>query len=281
MTRLKRAILFVLLSAVLLCLCACGGAKTDTVKKLTVKRDGNRIACELYLPAGNGPFPTAVLCHGYGDNMDTLRPYAEALRKEGYAACIFDFIGGGPRIQSDGEMVDMSVLTEAADLNAVLDALRKRADVDEDNLVLIGESQGGFVVTYVAGQHPEEIRALIPLYPGYGMQDYVRARVKNEEERAETYNMFGQTVGRLYVDDALSFEIEDSMAAYDGPVLIIHGSRDPVAPISYSERALEYFPSAELKTLVGATHGFQGEYAEAAIEEMLSFLQDHTTRAAG
>lgn len=48
------------------------------------------------------------------------------------------------------------------------------------------------------------------------------------------------------------------MKNYDGKVLIVHGTSDNVAPISYSRRAIETFKDARLKEIPGAGHGFRG-----------------------
>ena len=52
------------------------------------------------------------------------------------------------------------------------------------------------------------------------------------------------------------------MKNYDGKVLIVHGTSDNVAPISYSRRAIETFKDARLKEIPGAGHGFRGAQQE-------------------
>ena len=275
---MKQHLIRAVLLALVLLLCGCSGggaAGAYNLEEVSFTRDGQHIAGELYLPEGEEPRPLVILCHGYGGSMAHLRHYAVRFAQQGYAACVFDFIGGGSNIQSDGDMTEMSVLTEATDLNAVLDGLLNRPELDPARVFLLGASQGGFVVTYVAGQRPADIRGLIPLYPGYGMQDFVRLVADGQTGLQDTYTMLGQTVGRRYVEDALSFRIEDYMAAYDGPVLIVHGTADPVAPLPYSRRALQFFPSAELKTIEGAHHSFRDAEDEAAIAYMLDFLRNH------
>lgn len=51
------------------------------------------------------------MAHGFGGNLSQNRTYAEAFSSAGVAAYIFDFIGGGFGSQSDGQIVEMSVLT--------------------------------------------------------------------------------------------------------------------------------------------------------------------------
>ena len=115
------------------------------VEELEFKREGMRIAGRFFAPQGVArPCPTVIVCHGFGSSMERSADYAAAFARAGIAACVFDFIGGSWDSQSDGDMLHMSVLTEAADLNVVVDTLLARDDVDASRLVLMGGSQGGF-----------------------------------------------------------------------------------------------------------------------------------------
>ena len=59
----------------------------------------------------------------------------------------------------------MSVLTEKADLEAVLDEVMRWECVNTDSIYLMGNSQGGYVSTLVAAERPDDIRAIILIYP--------------------------------------------------------------------------------------------------------------------
>ena len=205
-----------------------------------------------------------------------MKQYAEIFCKQGYAVAIFDFIGGGNFIQSDGEPTDMSVLTEKADLEAVIEELKTVKELDMSRLFLLGASQGGYIVTDLAGSQPDLVKGLILLYPGFNMPDFLRAITQDGTDTSDTVKMMGMTVGRRYVEDAFSFDIKDRMRSYEGPVIIIHGDKDTIAPLSYSEEAAQIFPDAELKVIEGGDHMFlRDEYNELAITYMLDFLDSH------
>ena len=282
--RIRKYISIFILLLIMALLCSCGTEvpaieipdelKEAEVVEFSTIRDRKHIAGKLYLPAGKAPFPVVILCHGFGGNMKNLEHYAEILSNEGYAALIFDFIGGGKYIESDGETTEMSVLTEEADLKAVIEQLEKSEGLDMSQIYLIGASQGAFVTTCYAGDYPDQVKAMIALYPGYNMQDFVRARTNNGTDRSKTYNMSGITVGRIYVEDALSVDLDAEMRAYPGPVLIVHGDRDSIAPISYSQEAVKVFPNASLKTIAGGDHMFLRDEDDAlCIGYMLEFLK--------
>ena len=242
--------------------------------EVLVERDGMTIYGELLLPEKEGPLPLVILCHGFGGNYGHMKAYAQAFARKGVAAYSFDFIGGGLGIKSDGTMKEMSVLTEAADLNAVLDQMMALPAIDADRIFLLGASQGGFVSSYVAGTRPDDIAGLIALYPAYVLQDNAWKQTPDPDKIPETITLMGVTLGRIYNADAMSFDIYDIIPNYPGKVLIIHGTADAVAPISYSERAVKVFPDAKLIRYKGANHGFWGQDEINSENQAVSFVLD-------
>ena len=246
--------------------------KKEEEQEMTFMRDGKTIYGELYTPKGEGPFPAVILGHQFGANHSTMEGYAKAFVRNGIMACVFDFIGGGHNIKSDGTMEEMSVLTEAADMSTVLDQIRALDNVDKDNVFLMGASQGGFVATYVAGMRPNDVRGLIAFYPAYVIQDDAKKRTGNGTNLKDSFTVLGAKLGRIYDEDALSFDIYDVMKKYDGSVLIVHGTADGLVPYEYSERAAETFADAELVAIDGADHGFGGADDERATSLAVDFV---------
>ena len=230
-----------------------------SVQEAVLARDGLKIYGVLYLPETEGPHPLVIMCHGFGGNHEHMKPYAEAFARKGIAVYSFDFIGGGYGSKSDGTMWEMSVLTEAADLCAVLDQMKLRPEINPDRIFLLGASQGGFVSSYVAGIRPADVAGLVCLYPAYVLQDNAWKQTPDPDNIPETISLMGITLGGIYNRDAMSFDIYDIIAGYPGRVLIIHGTADAIAPVSYSERAAKVFPDAQLIRYEGANHGFWGQ----------------------
>ena len=243
------------------------------VEETTFLRDGKHIYGKLFLPQGEPPFPLVILAHGFNGNFDKVEPYARAFAENGIAACEFDFIGGGEGSRSEGSIRNMSVLTEAADLNAVIDSLKQRKEFDPERVFLLGRSQGGFVAAYIAEERPQDIRAMILLFPGFVISDDMREIAPNPEEIPETLELMGATIGRIYLEDAISVDIYEKMGNYSGDVLIFHGTADNIVPISYSERAVTAFPSAELVIIEGAGHGFTGEDDQYVTKLSVDFVK--------
>ena len=241
--------------------------------EMTFTRDGKTIYGKLYTPRGDGPHPAVILGHQFGANHSTMEGYAKAFAENGIMAYAFDFIGGGHDIKSDGVMEEMSVLTEAADMSTVLDGIRALDNVDKNNIFLMGASQGGFVATYVAGTRPDDVRGLIAFYPAYVIQDDAKKRTDNGTNMKDSFMALGARLGRIYDEDALSFDIYDVMKEFDGSVLIVHGTADGLVPYEYSERAAETFADAELVGIDGADHGFGGADDERATGLAVDFVK--------
>ncbi|MBQ7487524.1 MAG: alpha/beta hydrolase, partial [Clostridia bacterium] len=159
-------------------------------------------------------------------------------------------------------------------LGCVLDAFKNDPRIDPEQIILFGESQGGFVSTYTAGVRPEDIAGLIVLYPAYVLQDDSHNRNPDPQNGPEVSNFMGVRIGRIYDVDAQSFDIYQIMEAYKGKVLIVHGTADSIVPHAYSERARDTFSDAKLITIDGAGHGFYGAAMETAKQEAVSFIHE-------
>jgi len=244
------------------------------VEILNIERNGLNIYGKLYVPSGAEDHPLVILSHIFGGSSENTAAYAEYFADHGFASFAYDFVGGGNKIRSDGSMTEMSVLTEAADLNTVIDHFLEHFGERSIRIFLFGASQGGFVSTYVAGSRPDDIAGLVLMYPAFVLQDDSRRRNPDPDSGPDTMRIMGMRVGRIYDQDAQSFDIYDIMKQYTGKVLIVHGTADSMAPLSYSERAVETFPDAELVTLEGADHIFCGKDMEEASRKAVRFMED-------
>ncbi len=95
--------------------------KEYSKKEIWVQSGEHRIYGVAYVPGTGGRAPLVIFSHELGNDHTSGERYAERLAAAGYAAYVFDFCGGtvgGNR--SDGSNKQMSVLTEASDLEAVL-----------------------------------------------------------------------------------------------------------------------------------------------------------------
>lgn len=247
--------------------------------ELIIKKGKMKIYGQLFMPSVHKKtYPLVILCHGYTADHTHSEIYAKDLNKIGVAAYAFDFCGGGPTSKSDGAMVEMSVLTEVQDVEAILDYFRSREDFDSASIFLLGQSQGGFVSALVGAQREEQIAGLILAYPAFVIPDDARKRFPEGMVIPKRVDQFGCIIGKRYYEDVIGMDAYEEIAGFHKDVLIIHGDKDAIVPIDYSRRAKKVYDHATLMTIKGAGHGFDGAEARKAIEAAVRFVEAELSR---
>ncbi len=247
-------------------------------QKFEVTRDGLTIRGTCFRPEGGDGLPIAIVSHGFLATQATTRGYARWFAEQGYAACCFDFIGGGVGSKSDGSLRDMSVLTEKADLLAVLDHMCALPGVNPADVTLAGCSQGGLVSALVAADVPQRVSRLILFYPALCIPDDARRGQMmffrfDPENIPDKLTAGPLTLGGDYARAVIGMDTFAAITPYTGPVLILHGEKDGIVPVDYARRArAAYGDRAELHILPGADHGFKPKEDVEALGRIRAFL---------
>ena len=237
---------------------------TFTIRK---KNDQN-IAGHIFLPDQEGRYPVVIFSHGFGGNCIALMEHGPAVAEAGFGAVFFDFCGGGIGIESDGIMAEMTVQSEMEDLKTVTEEIRSKAWADPENLFYTGESMGGMVSALVAAEKPGWVKALGLWYPAFVVPDDARKRCESG-----VHSVFGLELNPRFDELAMAIDVYHTIGAYKGPVKILHGDRDDMVPISYSERAVQVYENAQLEVFRGAEHVFEGKDSDLAIDKTLEFFR--------
>jgi fermentation-respiration switch protein FrsA (DUF1100 family) len=138
----------------------------------TNDRAGITIAGTLTLPAGEGPFPAALLISGSGaqDRDETVfghKPFlvmADYLTRRGIAVLRVDDRGVGG---TGGSLSDSTTQDLARDALAGVSYLRSRPEIDSGKVGLVGHSEGGLIAPLAAAE--SENVAFIVLMAGPGL----------------------------------------------------------------------------------------------------------------
>ena len=213
--------------------------KNYVEKKFSCVREGLTIRGLLFEPVNGrenaeGKWPVAIVSHMFMVNYKLVEKYARFLAEQGYLAVCYDFNGGGLFSKSDGKSVDMSVLTEVKDLEAVIEAVLKHEKADASRLMLMAKFDPQNI--------PEKIKC------GF------------------------MKLGRCYVTDVIEMDAFREIAAYEGPVLILHGTADNAVDCANSKKAAEIYKNVRLELIEGAGHGFLKENGVRAMELLKSFV---------
>jgi len=187
--------------------------------------DGVRLHGWILRPLGTQK-GTVLFCHGNAENMSTHVNAVLWLVKEGYRVFAFDYRGYG---KSDGTPDVPGVNRDGI---AALDLAFRIPGAEGGGVVVFGQSLGGAIATYAVANssHKGEIRGLIVDSAFAGYRRIVRDRL---------------IAGIVTLPLALpaSWTVEDgySPERWIGsvspvPVVVIHGTKDPVVPFSHGER---------------------------------------------
>ena len=254
--------------------------KGITVSKFECVRDNLTIRGTEYRPSGE-KLPIAIVSHGFMAFQDTIRHYAIELAKLGYISYCFDFCGGSViKGKSDGKTTDMSVLTEVKDLEAVLAYTKNKSYTNENDVLLMGCSQGGFVSGILASKLKEQITKLVLFYPALCIPDDARKGHMmfakfDPNNIPNIVNCGPMKLGKCYVSDVLNMDPYEELKGYTGKVLIVHGTDDKIVNIEYSKKAHDCYENngAEVSfhIIEKGAHGFSKQHDVIAIELLKQF----------
>ena len=223
------------------------------------------IAAELLLPQAfnreDGHYELVILMHGFLCTKESipLGFLSRFLIREGYVVLRFDFNGYG---KSEGRQEDNTVPGMIQDATAVWEYATTLPYID--HIILLGHSQGGVVAGMLAGRLEKAgapPSSLILLAPGSALKDFaLRGRFLtarcNPADPPDTINIYGFKMGRNYILSAQTLPIEEESSWYTGSVCLLHGTWDPIVPISCSERYHLLYQNSEFHRIRGTDHLF-------------------------
>lgn len=243
------------------------------LEEVTVQRDGLNLRGVVERPE-NLNNTAVILFHGFlsDRNEGLLASVSQDLVEHGFTTVRFDFDGCG---QSDGDFSKMTVSAEISDAIEILNYVRKMKGID--HIYLVGHSQGGVVVSMLAGYYHDVIDRVALLAPA--------ATLKDDAQRGtcmgvtydalhvpDSITIHGTKIGGRYLRMAQTLPIYEVASQFIGPMLTVHGSKDKVVSPIASSRYAERCADCRLRTISGAGHSFDGEYRAKAVEIVRDFL---------
>lgn len=240
-----------------------------------INHHGREVFGYLYLPEGKGIFPIVIFSHGYNGSGDDFAEYAAYLTERGVAAFCYDFCGGSVRSRSSMKTTEMTIFTEKEDLCAVVTAIRQEPRIDADKVFLFGGSQGGLVSALTADELEDQVRGLILLFPALCIADDWNKRFPEASEIPEKVNFWGMELGRVFFESIQGFATFEHVGHYAKSVLVMHGDRDEVVPVEYSERISRQYPQARLEIFEGEGHGFSEMGSMRAAQLTAEFVEEN------
>ena len=148
----------------------------------------------------------------------------------------------------------MTILTEADDLESVLDEMKKQDFVDVNKIYLSGGSQGGLISIIVGERRQKEIKGLILYFAGLAILDYYEPHMKTKTDN-ENFRLLNMMITRKYFDDVEKLDVYNIIKNIKIPFLYYHGDRDEYVNVKYAYKAQKYFnDKAKLIILKNTSH---------------------------
>ena len=226
--------------------------------------DGLRIV-GWHAPSEGGN--AVLLLHGHRGNRDQLLEHAEYIVAAGYGALLIDLRNHG---ESDGSVTSMGY-HETKDARAAYRFLQAQDNVER--IVIWGHSMGGAVAARLMSEVDADglfIDATFADFPSlvrYGAEQRGVPARPISDVLVFLYGLLSQT-------DFNEFRPIEYLAGVDAPVLIVHGSEDPVIPLREAERIAAANPRIRLEVFAGAGHSELYElWPDRYRETALSFLR--------
>ena len=248
--------------------------ESRSAEPLWIDNGGRRIYGLISKPPYTGQKqPVAIISHGFNGSHAYGRTYFKMLNELGYQCYVFDFPCGSVNSLSDPNTMNMSVIDEQNDLKAIVQHFRHQPDVDAKRIVLIGESQGGFVSAMTAARIPRQIHKLVLVFPALCIPDNWNTRYPKETDIPDTTRLWNVPLGRRFFMELRHIDVFNTIKKFRKPVLIIQGDADRVVSMDDSRRAAELYKDAQLYVIPGAGHGFKPKEQQLSQEQIRAFLK--------
>ena len=162
--------------------------------------------------------PAVLMAHGNRELIDFYRNHAEGYRKKGFTVLIGEYRGYG---RSAGSPSRERI---ASDFTGFYDYLISQPIVDPHKVVFHGRSLGGSVLSELSASRS----------PAAIIVESTFISIKAMAHGAPDF---------LLVD---RYDTLSALLDYRGPVLILHGTRDDVVPVSHALEMKKKIPRAKL-----------------------------------
>jgi len=229
-----------------------------------VKREGEAVTFSLrggadtpgwVLPGDDPDGPTVVFVHGYNSGRYLGLAYATRLVPHADRVVFFDLPGAG---ESKAKWSSAGI-NEHRDVRAVLDQLPPRADGGDARVVLFGSSMGGGIAIAAAaednhGDRPGRVVGVIAQGTYRRPAGPIRQRMRNRRMPAQPIVWLVSLFFRLTHPGVTRFDRAAHAARLRCPLLLLHGSDDPICPIGAAREIAAAADDAEIVAFEGGGH---------------------------
>ena len=243
-----------------------------------INEDGLRLHAKLEKPEGADKCPLLILIHGLTGNMEEthILGIKDAVLSAGIAVLRVEMYGHG---QSEGSFSEHTILRWVTNAMTVTDYAQSLEFVTD--LYFGGHSQGGLLTMIAGGIRPDAYKAIIPLSPGISIVDGAKRGRKagfpfDSENIPDELYFKGLRMSGNWARTAKLINMDEVIAGYPGPVLLVHGDIDETVPVSYSIEAAAKYKNAKLEIIPGDTQCYDNhlDQVKETVKEFLLSLPE-------
>lgn len=212
-------------------------------------------------PAGNGPRRTYVLLHGIGVSHRYLaRLHRELARESDVYSFDLPGFGDAPRPRRQVPVAGYAAFVRVA-----------LADAGVRSCVVVGHSMGTQHAVELALQEPELVAGVVLMGPVVdpGRKSVARQAIdlgrdalfsESLSSNAIVFSDYVKAGPRWYLTELpvmMEYPLETRVQGVSQPVLVLRGSKDPVARAPWCERLASLAPRGTLAEVAGVGHVLQ------------------------
>jgi dipeptidyl aminopeptidase/acylaminoacyl peptidase len=244
--------------------------------------DGRQIPAFLYRPEGAGPHPVVIWIHGgpEGQSRPTFLRASRAWVNELGAVLLDPNVRGSSGYGRTYLGLDDGMLREDAvrDIGALLDWVATQPDLDEDRVMVIGASYGGYMVLASLMHYSDRLRGGVNIV---GISDFISFLENTEAYRRDLrraeYGDERDPEMRAFFERISPLRNAHRIQA---PLFVVHGQNDPRVPVGEAERIVRQVRAngrdVWYMNALNEGHGFaRRENQELLWDLTFLFFQEH------
>ena len=245
------------------------------IQEMKIEHGNRQIDGIFYAPNEEGQYPVVIFSHGYNGHKNDFDSTARYLMSQGICSFTFTFTGGSTRDESGMPTTAMTLFTEMEDLQAVISFVKELEQVDSSKIFAFGGSQGGLVTALTVDDMSEQIKGMILLYPAFCIAENWNKRFPKLEDIPEEEELWGMKLGRGFFESIHGYDVYKHIGKYRNNVLVMHGDKDPIVDIGFSQRVMNIYSNVQLEVFKGEGHGFSLEATKRMSEMLGRFVKEN------
>lgn len=222
------------------------------------------------MPKGKGPFPGLIICQSFLESLIDHVKIGEVFADNGIATILFDYTNSSLESWSDGSAHKLTILSQSSDIQAVINEVLRNEEIN--HAFLLGLDEGAFAAAMAGQKMKDDVDAMILFYPAFNLPGEVRNFFKDKDKIEKNCLLFNYTLSPEFYKILYDLHWEQAIEGYKKPVLVFHGSKDPIVPVEYAREAIVVYPKGQIVELKNETHSFKEETFQESLKISIQFI---------